>query len=409
MHYIDHSTADTDGANSQFTEGDVNTQIAATIATGPWLNDVQNNIMKVCEAGGLGTTKGESSDLLNAITQIATNQIGAQGNRVDNVNSPLTGNGSGGDALDIDFNTMDGTDVISIIGKLSLNSPGMVTLTAALKQATTELNGTVELATNAEAVLGTDTERAVTPSGVLAAILANFDLSVPYSTDELRGVVELATVDEVLNGTDTERAVTPEGVKAAIDAVPLPENSTFILSGLVELATNDEAVLGTDTERAVTPSGTKAAIDSQPSSTTGGRGLVELATNSEAAAGTDTSRALTPAGFIYALSQVFGTQFKNAQTWSGGAHGYLALPGPGNLVFQWGRSNGISNNGTATINFPISFPSACFGVQLARITEGNNSGNVRNLSRSNFGLRNRPHYSDSNSTANDYFWFAIGV
>jgi hypothetical protein len=40
-------------------------------------------------------------------------------------------------------------------------------------QATTSAQGIVELATNAEAVTGTDTERAVTPAGVKAAIAAN--------------------------------------------------------------------------------------------------------------------------------------------------------------------------------------------------------------------------------------------
>ena len=40
----------------------------------------------------------------------------------------------------------------------------------------------------------------------------------PDATSTVKGKVELATVAEAMAGTDSERAVTPEGLKAAIDA-----------------------------------------------------------------------------------------------------------------------------------------------------------------------------------------------
>jgi hypothetical protein len=42
--------------------------------------------------------------------------------------------------------------------------------------------------------------------------------ATPDATTVVKGKVELATVAEAVAGTDSERAVTPEGLKAAIDA-----------------------------------------------------------------------------------------------------------------------------------------------------------------------------------------------
>lgn len=58
--------------------------------------------------------------------------------------------------------------------------------------ATTTIKGIVELATNAEAVTGTDVGRAVTPSGVKAAIAAAAPGSAPDSTSTTKGLVQLA-------------------------------------------------------------------------------------------------------------------------------------------------------------------------------------------------------------------------
>ena len=113
-----------------------------------------------------------------------------------------------------------------------------------LMQASTEVRGIVELATNDETTTGTDTERAVTPAGARAAgdaryarIGHNHDdrysllghnhdagylpvgYSPPAATADARGIVELTTNDETTRGMDTERAVTPAGLQAALDLV----------------------------------------------------------------------------------------------------------------------------------------------------------------------------------------------
>lgn len=112
-----------------------------------------------------------------------------------------------------------------------------------------------------------------------------YDLAVQVvnATESVRGIVELATAAEVIAGTDTERAVTPAGLEG--------KTATDARKGIVELATNAETQTGTDAERAVTP----AALTARTATDTR-TGLIEIATNAEVQAGTDAQRAVTPAG-----------------------------------------------------------------------------------------------------------------
>jgi hypothetical protein len=72
-------------------------------------------------------------------------------------------------------------------------------------QATTTAQGVVELATNAEAVTGTDTERAVTPAGVKAAIAAGGSavdelyIDAGAMTPAITGGASLAVVEDATN------------------------------------------------------------------------------------------------------------------------------------------------------------------------------------------------------------------
>jgi hypothetical protein len=73
MHRIDHSTA----VAGLFTEGSPGVT-PATVVTDDWLNDVQENIMEVIEYVGITETKGEGSDLLNAILGILAEEASNQ-------------------------------------------------------------------------------------------------------------------------------------------------------------------------------------------------------------------------------------------------------------------------------------------------------------------------------------------
>lgn len=72
--------------------------------------------------------------------------------------------------------------------------------------ATTEKEGVVELATDAETIAGTDTHRAVTPAG----------LNARTADDTRTGLIQLATVAEVVAGQNLSKGVTP---RALVDAL----------------------------------------------------------------------------------------------------------------------------------------------------------------------------------------------
>ena len=75
--------------------------------------------------------------------------------------------------------------------------------------------GLVELSTNAEAVAGVDTARAVTPAGLAAAVAGH----VPSATTSVQGKVELATNAEAQAETDTGRALTPSTLRQGAPAL----------------------------------------------------------------------------------------------------------------------------------------------------------------------------------------------
>ena len=163
-------------------------------------------------------------------------------------------------------------------------------------EATESRAGKVELATIAEVTAGTDTTKAVTPAGVMAAIDAT---AVDYSLalkDE--GVSKAARIKE-LNVVGAGVAAFATGTTGVITVNTANEGQ----EGTVALASIANAKAGNSTTTAVTPAALKAVLeDYTPSAaTTTKAGIVELATVTEARDGTDTSRAVTPAGMKAAI------------------------------------------------------------------------------------------------------------
>ena len=182
------------------------------------------------------------------------------------------------DASGVYFAVYDGTNFVAI------NAPW---------SATEAKKGMIEKATVAECDAGIDTERAVTPEGLLSSILANAPAPLSATTI-LEGIVELATNLEAQTGSDTTRAITPSALASV--------TATTTRAGLVEKATASEASVGSDTQRYITPEhlltshddAIVQALSQAPIASTILRGKVELATNAEVQAGSDTERAVTP-------------------------------------------------------------------------------------------------------------------
>jgi hypothetical protein len=84
-----------------------------------------------------------------------------------------------------------------------------------------------------------------------------------------------------------------------------------------------------------------------------------------------------------------------------GNSGYQKLPG--GLILQWGR--GTTASGTASVTFPVAFPSACFAVVPGWNMGSNQSASAIEASTpttTGFSVFSSPTY------AFDFFWIALG-
>lgn len=152
-------------------------------------------------------------------------------------------------------------------------------------QASTTTLGVIMIATDAEALAMSVTNKALVPSNLAALKSSDAEvqagtvtnkfitpagLNSRTATETRTGIVELATTAEVQTGSDTVRAVTPAGVQA-------------------KAATDAETQTGTSTLRFVTP----ASLSSRTATETR-TGIAEIATQAEVTAGTDDARIVTP-------------------------------------------------------------------------------------------------------------------
>ena len=129
-------------------------------------------------------------------------------------------------------------------------------------------------------VLGADFDAEF--AAISTAIASKVD-TVDTASTTAAGIVELATSAETITGTDTDRAVTPAGLAA--------ENTAARI--LAKLLTVDGAGSGLDADLLDGQSSAYYAPESAASDSAAG--IVELATSAEVTTGTDTARAVTPA------------------------------------------------------------------------------------------------------------------
>lgn len=113
-------------------------------------------------------------------------------------------------------------------------------------------------------------------------------------------------------------------------------------AGLLKIATSDQAVAGTDGASSMTPLTSAIAINSR------------LATEALAQAGIESSRLLTP----HLLARAFGGGNSRLE-----GQGFQRLPGPGNLVIQWGSSAGYESYTVAPYIpcYILGYVATCYG------------------------------------------------
>lgn len=81
---------------------------------------------------------------------------------------------------------------------------------------------------------------------------------LPVASATAKGVAELATDAEAITGTDTGRVLTPANLAAAATTHVAAASAT--VAGKIEIAIDAEAVTGTDTARAITAANLRAVL-----------------------------------------------------------------------------------------------------------------------------------------------------
>lgn len=138
-----------------------------------------------------------------------------------------------------------------------------------ISAATTEKAGIVELATSDEITQGT-ANKVVTADGLktvtdtINTAITNITngttaIDLPEATTEVKGIIEIATDTEATTGTATNLAVTPKQLKAAMGSVTVADASET-QKGVVRIATSEEVEAGTATNKVMTVAQVKEMI-----------------------------------------------------------------------------------------------------------------------------------------------------
>lgn len=247
-----------------------------------------------------------------------------------------------------------------------------------------------DLATQAEAIAGTNNAKWMTPLRVAQAIAAL--ATIAMATDTVAGKVELATSAETVAGSDTQRATHPAGVKAAIDAAvaALVNSSPTTLNTLSEIAT----AIGNDPNFATSITALIGGKQPLDATLTALSGLTTAANQMLYSTGADSfaMTAITP--FARTLlddgdaATMMATLGMGAGSSSFAKNGYLKLPEwLGGLIIQWGSITININVANAFVSqsfsWPITFPNAVLSAVV-----GSNDG-IQSNGYTNYEITSR--------------------
>lgn len=228
-----------------------------------------------------------------------------------------------------------GTDNTKIV------TPAKLKAALSRPDATTTIKGIVRLATDAEA----NAMSLVGPAAITCSTLG-FAFKNHRATESVVGTSQIATQAQAVAGTDNTTIMTPLKVKAAIAASNTPlAVATETNQGIVQLATAAQVKAGTVGDGfAISPKNLKAAV-----ATTTTSGLARIATDVEAKALSDWSLMITPGN----LNTIRATQTQPGLvqlTYEVNANDPTrVLAASANVVPNWRKINGLPLTGDVNI------------------------------------------------------------
>ena len=223
LHHAAKSAASASASASSATTAS-NAQSAATAAAQGWtavttLTGATTNL-EVADAKDYYILDATSNTLTINLPAIGDSDGILYGFQVSNVDNAISIVRDGSDRINgAAGNYSSLVSVGQVVHFISDNaSPDnwLATIISQTSAATSTSAGVVELATNAEAITGTDSTRAVTPAA----------LHAKTASATVIGLVELATDAEAVTGTDTARAITAANLAATFPTIrSIPQNS----------------------------------------------------------------------------------------------------------------------------------------------------------------------------------------
>ena len=239
-----------------------------------------------------------------------------------------------GGSVASDFSTDSGSavpssNILTVSGSNGIGTSGAgSTVTISGKTATTAQIGVVELATNAQAIAGTDTANAITSAALSAKLGSQTANAFMYgnSTSSALGWTAAATNGQLLIGSTGFAPVCSTLTQGTGVSIANAAGSITISAGATIPTTfNADAGSATPSANAITFSGgtgistsaTGATVTiNANSATSAAKGIVQLATLAEVKTGTDAAKVLTPSTFTGYMSDL---NFSGFVSWSAGA------------------------------------------------------------------------------------------
>lgn len=191
--------------------------------------------------------------------------------------------------------------------------------------------------------------------------------------------------------------------------------TTAFVNSAVTTATSSLGTMSTQNASAVTITGGSITGITDLAVADGGTGASTFTTNS-VVLGNGTS---SLAGNMVAPSTSGNVLTSNGTTWASSAlsslsvfdkslvtNGYQKLPG--GMLMQWMRQDSVDVSTPTTVNFPISFPTACLNVQITSVTNAASSFVPTITSFSTTGVTFRWERPSGGDNPANFFFLAIG-
>ncbi|MBZ0127148.1 MAG: hypothetical protein K8F32_12325 [Rhodocyclaceae bacterium] len=235
------------------------------------------------------------------------------------------------------------------------------------------------LIATADAAAARATLGAASPADIAAAIAALVNSS-PATLDTLN---ELAAA----LGNDANFATTITNALALKAPLASP--------ALTGVPTAPTAALGTNSTQLATTAFIAAALAAISDSSEATRGLIKISSAAEAQALTNDLKAITPAK----LSEAF-----KGSNQSLAGSGYQKLPG--GVIVQWGSMPVTASGGTATIAFPITFPTGPYVITASPSSVA--SATPNSIGIGNATTSSTLYLHNHSAISQGGFWIAIG-